>query len=264
MIMPIVWILGPFELGRTPGTGPVLPRLKQRTLLALLVARAGEAVSGPEIADHLWGACPPASARANIHTYASGLRRALQLLAPGTDAGPEATRHGYRLLLPPDGCDATLFERFAAHGRAALAQGRPGPAAREFGQALALWRGPVLQGMDHHGRIMMLAARLGETHAAVLEELAQSRILLGDYAGLAADLVDATARYPLRERLWGQLMTTLYRTGRRAEALSVFVRLSDLLHRELGIRPGPEVSRLHHLIRADRLARTVDIQAARS
>jgi DNA-binding SARP family transcriptional activator len=259
MIMPIVWILGPLELGCAPGTGPVLPRLKQRLLLALLVARAGEAVSPPEIADHLWGACPPASARANIHTYASGLRRTLQLLAPGTGAGPEATRHGYRLVLPPDGCDATLFERLAAQGRYLLTQGRPGPAAREFDRALALWRGPVLHGMDHCGRIVPFAARLGETHAAALEELAQSRMLLGQYAGLAADLVDATARYPLRERLWGQLMTTLYRTGRRAEALNVFVRLSDLLDRELGIRPGPEVSRLHHLIRADRLSTTATV-----
>jgi SARP family transcriptional regulator, regulator of embCAB operon len=252
MIMPIVWVLGSLQLGRTPGGGPVLPRRKQRQLLALLLARPGEPVSGAEIVDHLWGARPPSSARANLYTYVSGLRRTLQAVLPGAGAGPESTRYGYRLTLPPDGSDAAMFERLAAQARVHLAQGRPGQAVHDFDQALALWRGPVLEGLDQYGRIVPFAARLNEARADMLEDLVQTRMLLGQYAGLAADLIDATARYPLRERLWGQLMTTLYRTGRRAEALHAFASLSELLNTELGVGPGPEVSRLHHLIRAGR------------
>jgi DNA-binding SARP family transcriptional activator len=90
-----------------------------------------------------------------------------------------------------------------------------------------------------------------------LEDVVQARMDLGQYAGLAVELAVATTQYPLRERLWEQLMVTLHRTGRRTEALSAYGRLHEVLSRELGAAPSTAVRRLHHLIAADVQAITV-------
>ena len=47
-------------------------------------------------------------------------------------------------------------------------------------------------------------------------------------------------------------MLALYRSGRQAEALLAFEEFRQLLGRELGADPGPDLRRLHHrILRAD-------------
>ena len=54
----------------------------------------------------------------------------------------------------------------------------------------------------------------------------------------------------MRERLWGQRMLALYRSGRQAEALRVFQDLRTFLVAELGIEPGHDVSWMERAILA--------------
>ena len=91
-------MLGPVELLRSGHALP-LGAPKQRTLLALLLARAGSVVPLGEVVAELWGERPPVSAVANARMYASNLRR---LIAASVD-GPVLARlgDGYRLTWAP-------------------------------------------------------------------------------------------------------------------------------------------------------------------
>ena len=57
------------------------------------------------------------------------------------------------------------------------------------------------------------------------------------------ELEQMVAGYPLDERVAGQLMLAMYRSGRQADALAVYHRLRHTLDEELGIDPGRGLGR---------------------
>ena len=63
------------------------------------------------------------------------------------------------------------------------------------------------------------ATRLAELRAATVEERFDALLATGRDADLVPDLDAAIAAMPFRERLRGQLMLALYRSGRQADAL---------------------------------------------
>ena len=122
-----------------------------------------------------------------------------------------------------------------------------GEAAEALHSALALWRGPVCDGLsspflDAH------ADRLDESRISVLEERIELDLAIGVHADLIAELRDLIAEHPLRERLHGLLMTALYRVGRQADALAAFRDARRRLQEELGIEPATPLQRLHQQI----------------
>ncbi len=222
---------------------------KERLLLAVLVVRANEVVSADRLIEVLWGAEPPATAANTLQTHVSHLRRALEPdRAPRAQDGVLRTRReGYVLAIAPEAVDAVRFERLAREGSDAL-PADPERAAETLSRALGLWRGEPLAEFRFELFAQAEITRLTELRSVVLENRAEAELALGRHAALCGELSRAVAEYPLRERLWSQLIRALYRCGRQADALGAYARLREQLGELLGIDPSPELVRLHEAV----------------
>ncbi|MBV8711628.1 MAG: hypothetical protein JOY56_07600, partial [Solirubrobacterales bacterium] len=183
--------------------------------------------------------------------HVSRLRRALAASHP--DPGGErlvTAAGGYLLRIAPDELDVQRCQRLIGEGRSLLAAGRPDQALAALSGALELWRGDVLADCQYDAFAQAEIARLGELRAAVLEERIAVEMLLGREAQALGELERLVRDYPYRERLRGQLMLALYRTGRQAEALAAYRAARSALVDELGIEPSVELRQLHEAILA--------------
>jgi predicted ATPase/DNA-binding SARP family transcriptional activator len=226
-------ILGPLEVLRGGARLPPLPR-KQRALLALLLLSANRVVSADRLVEELWSGGPPPGAPKSLRSYISRLRAFVA-------EGALLTRPpGYLLAIEPDQLDAQRFERLVAEGREALDCGNAVRAAERFRVALALWRGSALADVPE-SFAQPEASRLEELRLEALEERIEADLECGREGELVGELEALVAEQPLRERLWGQLMTALYRAGRQADALAAYRRVRGMLADELGLEPGDEL-----------------------
>ena len=208
-------MLGPLEV--LEGNEPVgLGGARQRAVLAYLLINRGEAVSVDRIVDALWGESPPATATKTVQVYVSRLRKIL-----GAEA--LATRgHGYALIAEPDSVDADRFERLAVEGRERLAAGDARGAAERLQEALALWRGEPLADVAYESFAGTEASRLEDLRLAALEDRIDAELALGRHAALVPELEALVKEHPTRERVRGQLMLALYRSGRQTDALEAY------------------------------------------
>ncbi len=239
-------MLGPLEVYGFDGKPVDIPQHKPRVLLSLLLLNSGTWVSIDRISAVLWEEEPPRSSAGNIKTYVSQLRRTL----PPNHAEHnriESRSGAYRINVTPGEFDVSVFEKMAYRGREALRDGADEIAVEYFQEALELWRG---QPFDELPEDITLAeaVRLEEQHWAVLEDLIDVRLSRGHHDVVLPTLRALTIEYPLRERLWGQLLLALHRSGRRAEALSAYQTVYRLLTNELGVEPGVDLRRLHQQV----------------
>src|SRR4029078_7717538 len=198
-------LLGPLEV--VTAAGPLeLRGHRRRSLLALLLVLAGTALTLDQIVDAVWGDEDTRGAANTVRTYISQLRKA----TAGDELVISTVGAGYRLDLPRDRLDATRFEDLARRGAAAS-----DPATRRelFEAALECWGGRALtafRGLEWADG----AARARETRQLeVLEHRIDADLALGRSTELLAELETLVREYPLSERMRGQLMLALYRSG---------------------------------------------------
>jgi YVTN family beta-propeller protein len=225
-------ILGPVEVWKDGRPVP-LGRGKPRAVLALLVLDANRIVSSDRLIDQLWNGQPPATAATALQGHISGLRKAL---GPGVIA---TRRPGYVLEIEPEQVDLGRFERLREAARSALERGDPDASADMLRKALELWHGEAFADISSEPSIQAEAARLEDLRVATLEDRIDADLAAGASAELVDELQRLVSIHPLRERLWGQLMLSLYRSGRQASALDAYRRARQTLVSELGLEPGP-------------------------
>jgi DNA-binding SARP family transcriptional activator/tetratricopeptide (TPR) repeat protein len=219
---------------------------RQRAVLAVLLLDLNHVVSAQQLIDRVWGEDPPVTVRNVLYGYVAGLRTALVRAAAG-NCMLARRAGGYVLAADEDQLDLCWFRRLAVQARAA---DRDEDAAQQLSEALALWRGEALTGLGGPWLegVRQALSRQRMDAVACANDI---RLRQGEHAALAGELSELIARNPADERLAGQLILALYRSGRPGEALRWFERTRLRLADELGADAGPELQALHRQILAE-------------
>ncbi|WP_327250863.1 AfsR/SARP family transcriptional regulator [Streptomyces sp. NBC_01244] len=243
-------LLGPLQV--TGLGGPVrVPPGRQEVILAALLLEANRVVSTDYLVDLIWDDEPPDTARTQVQICVSRLRK---LFSTAVIPAAITTRPpGYVLKTEGDLVDAALFARTVAEARALAKQGALGGAAELLRTAGELWQGDCLSGVSSE-TLRSKALQLDEERLTVAETRIGLELELGRHHQLVGEIQLLVRVHPLRERLRGQLMLALYRSGRQAEALESYRVGRELLVEELGLEPGSELRALESAILAGEVA----------
>ncbi|MFD0362458.1 BTAD domain-containing putative transcriptional regulator [Nocardia sp. GCM10030253] len=236
-------VLGPLTVWTDAGAVVPIPGAKVRALLADLLVNGGQPVSADRLIDDIWADDPPGNPAGTLAAKASQLRRALEDAEPGGRDLVVSPPPGYRL--GGTDVDASRFRALVATARAAT---DTAARVRALTEALGLWRGPAYADFRDATFAEPAIAQLEEQRLVAVEELAESRLSLGEYREVAGDLAAFVREHPLRERLRAGYLRALYGAGRQAEALDSYEDLRRQLADDLGLDPSPELVALHRSI----------------
>ena len=109
-----IGLLGPLQVRDGAGRSVPIGGRQLRVLLILLALDAGRVVPAGSLAGQLWPDEPPGNPGNALQTLVSRLRS--ELRRAGLGEVIESHPAGYRLAVPPDAVDATVFEALAVQG----------------------------------------------------------------------------------------------------------------------------------------------------
>jgi len=220
---------------------------RQRVLLAALLLEAGRVVGLDALAEVLWEGQPPAGARGAVH---SAVQRLRSTLGPSGAGLVETRAPGYLIRVDDGEFDVREFSALAARGQAAAAAGTWAQAASLLREALRLWRGEPLADVPSQLLRDREAPAIKDQRLQALVTRIDADLHLGRHGEVLAELRQLVTAHPLQEQFHTQLMLSLYRSGRQADALTAYQDVRRVLTGELGIDPGPELRLLQQRILA--------------
>jgi DNA-binding SARP family transcriptional activator len=237
-------ILGALEV--TVGSERIdLGGTRQQIVTAMLLLGANRVVTTDRLLQAVYGEGLPPTGRSQAQISISSLRR---IFARHGAARVIRTHPlGYLIEVDGDRLDSERFSELVAAGRAARGAALLDQAVARYRDALRLWRGPALDGIDSQ-LIRAAASRLDEQRIALSEDCIDLELDLGRHRELVGELTGLVEEHPLRESLRGQLILALYRCDRTAEALQVYRQTRQKMISELGIEPSERLRRLEHAI----------------
>lgn len=237
--VPRFQVLGPVAVSDGANVVVLAPS-RPATLLAMLLLYPNTVVSADALVRAIWDREPPATAKAALQTCVLRLRRLFAKHGmAGTDI--EAVAGGYRLAAGSQALDLLRFRELARAGRA---ERRPEAELELLRAALALWHGPLLGNVHSDVVHREEVPRLNEEWLRTVERVFDIELALDRCREILPELLATTGSHPAHERFWEQLIEALYRTGRRAQALSEYKRVKNHLREELGVDPGPGLRNL--------------------
>ena len=219
-------------------------------LLTVLLLHANHRVSVDDLVEAVWGEDLGGSAGGTLETHVWRLRR---ILEPGRSRGAPATillndSGGYRLAVSTEQVDSLRFEQLGLEVLDLLSTGQPARALTRTEEALSLWRGRPFDLVADAAWASGPVARLAEVRTQIQERRVDALLATDQPTQAITELETLLAASPFRERLWGQRMLALHRSGRTEEALQTYRSARHTLQDEIGIDPGEELEQLHSRI----------------
>ncbi|MFC5061619.1 BTAD domain-containing putative transcriptional regulator [Actinomycetospora atypica] len=202
---------------------------QSRALLALLALRAGDGVEPDLLIDEVWGEELPDNPRPTLQVAVHRVR---------TWLGDKSliTASGGLYTLNVDRRDVDLLAFLDAADEALR-----GTDLARYDEAAALWREPVLPGLDSP-RLAVARTHAEERHRTLVERHATLLVDAGRPEAVVDLLADADR---LDERLAALFVRALSDAGRPRDAVEHFLDVRRRLRDDLGAEPGEELRELY-------------------
>jgi DNA-binding SARP family transcriptional activator/predicted ATPase len=259
--------LGPLQvtLGGSPVTA--FESDKARALLVYLAVEADRPHRRETLAGLLWPESPERAARTNLRGALANLRRVIGdrgATLPVLDASRLTIRFN------PEGdvwVDVTAFARWAERrssgpareqfaGRVSRDSGHESTNIRQLDAAVALYRGPFLEGFSlsdcpgFEEWALLKREQLRRQTLQALHHLAEGYEAQGDLERALRRARRAVDLDPWREETQRQLMRVLALSGQRTAALAQYEVCRRTLAEELGVEPEEETTSVYRQIKA--------------
>lgn len=254
-------LLGAVQVIDDQGAEKRVSAAKHRILLAALLLNANRPVPRDALVDTLWAREPPPNAAAALRTYYFRLRRVLGQAGERLGSTPASLMITIR---SPAEFDLLQAEDLHTRARAAVRAAQWQQAATLLQDAEALWRGRPLADVPSDVLSQRDVPRLEELRIAVTGLRIDAELGLGRAGKLVGELRALAAEHPLRENIHAQLMTALYQSQRRSEALAAYGDARRVLRDQLGADPSAQLRELHARILAADPALTVEAAPVRA
>jgi len=237
-------ILGPLEV--VAGAKRLdLGGTRQQIVISALLLGANRVVTMDRLLESIYGEDLPPTARSQAQISISSLRRLFT--RQGCPSVISTHARGYVIQVSEGQLDSQRFADLVAAAQVARDAGQFDQAVASYRDALRLWRGSALDGIESQ-LLQAAARRLDEQRVTILENRLALEVELGRHHELVGELAELVQEFPLREGLRGQLMLVLYRCGRAAEALQVYREARRTMIDELGIEPSEQLQQLERAI----------------
>lgn len=245
--------LGQFEILRDglPVRAERFSRRRSLSLLKILLTRYGQEIHREELMELLWPDVPRRSANPLLNVAAHYLRRALEPQVGAHQPSRFIRTNGDYYAFDVDSphrLDTHEFRRAVQAGDRYAQAKQPAQAMAAYERALSLYRGEFLAEELYSDWCVVERENLRQ----LLLRAARSAATLYCDRGLWQEAIEQYRRVlqvdPSQEEIHRALMETLWRAGRRDEALRQYQACRRALARELDVEPMPETERLRQLI----------------
>jgi len=221
---------------------------RTRSLFAFLVTHRHPWPARETLMERFWSGSSPQAARNSLNVAVHGLRRAFRAVTdrPVIQFAANAYRlhPAVRVWL-----DFEEFELRVHDGQRLEAIGDIDGATRQYEAADGLYRGDFLADVPYEDWPVTFRDRLRLTHLDALDRLSSRYFERGHYAASADLCARILHNDPCRERVHRRLMRCHSRQGHPHLALLQHRACTDVLMKELGVRPSPATQHLYHRIR---------------